>query len=100
MEIEVIKQGTGSLLRPSEEIHFDNYKEVEARLLEEVEGGATEVVLDLSNVTTLYSMTLGMLNKIAGAIQKKGGKFCVTNVNGDIRKVMRATRLDKMIEVK
>lgn len=101
MDIEITRQGTTSLMKPSEEIHFDNYKEVEAKLLEEITtGGAAEVVLDLSNVTTLYSMTLGMFNKIAHTITKKGGKFAVTNVNSDIKKVLRATRLDKVIEVK
>jgi anti-anti-sigma factor len=101
MDIEVTRQGKTSLLKPAEEIHFDNYKEVEARLLDEVQNaGAEEVVLDLSNVTTLYSMTLGMFNKIAHTISKKGGKFSVTNVNSDIRKVLRATRLDKIIEIK
>lgn len=101
MDIEVTKQGTTSFFKPSEEIHFDNYKEVETRLIEEItNGGATEVVLDLSNVTTLYSMTLGMINKIAHTITKRGGKFSVTNVNSEIRKVLKATRLDKIIEVK
>jgi len=37
MDITITRDGTTSLLKPSEEIHFDNYKEVEAKLLEEVE---------------------------------------------------------------
>ena len=100
MDITITRDGTTSLLKPSEEIHFDNYKEVEAKLLEEVEAGAKEVVVDLSNVTTLYSMTLGMFNNIAAKINKKGGKFCITNINSDIRRVLKATRLDKMIQIK
>ena len=101
MEIEITRTGKTSLLKPSEEIHFDNYKEVEQRLIDEITGaGSEEVILDLSNVTTLYSMTLGMFNKIAHTITKKGGRFCVTNVNSDIKKVLKATRLDKVIEVK
>ena len=100
MEIEITRDGTTSLLKPSEEIHFDNYKEVEARLLEEIDAGAKEVVVDLSNVTTLYSMTLGMFNNIASKIAKKGGKFSITNINSDIRRVLKATRLDKLIQIK
>lgn len=100
MEIEVIREGTSSLLKPSEEIHFDNYKEVEAKILTEIDAGMKEIVVDLSNVTTLYSMTLGMFNNIASKIAKKGGQFCITNINSDIRKVLKATRLDKLIQIK
>jgi len=45
-------------------------------------------------------MTLGMFNNIAAKINKKGGKFCITNINSDIRRVLKATRLDKMIQIK
>jgi anti-anti-sigma factor len=100
MDIEIKRDGTTVFAIPAEEIHFDNYQEVEAILVKEIEGGATEVVLDLSNVTTLYSMTLGMFNKIATAIMEKGGRFSITNVNHEIRKVLKATRLDKIIQVR
>ena len=70
------------------------------KLLEEIDAGAKEVVVDLSNVTTLYSMTLGMFNNIASKIAKKGGKFSITNINSDIRRVLKATRLDKLIQIK
>ena len=73
MEINVNRDGTTVFVRPEEEIHFDNYKEVEARIVEEINGGAKEIVLDLTNVNTLYSMTLGMFNKIAASISEKGG---------------------------
>jgi anti-anti-sigma factor len=100
MEIPVSREGTTSYVKPMEEIHFDNYKEVEQTLLQEINGGAKEVVLDLTNVTTLYSMTLGMFNKIAASISEKGGKFALSNINSDIRKVLKATRLDKIISVR
>ncbi len=100
MEMMIERDGARVNIKPEEEIHFDNYKEVEAAIVKEIEAGATEVSLDLSNVTTLYSMTLGMFNKIAAAISEKGGKFVLTNINSDIRKVMKATRLDKIITVR
>jgi anti-sigma B factor antagonist len=100
MEINVTRDGATVIVKPEEEIHFDNYKEVEARIVEEINGGAKEIVLDLANVNTLYSMTLGMFNKIAASISEKGGKFALTNINSDIRKVMKATRLDKIIAIR
>jgi anti-anti-sigma factor len=100
MDIPVTREGTTSYVKPEEEIHFDNYKEVEEKLIQEINGGAKEVVLDLTNVTTLYSMTLGMFNKIAATISEKGGKFALTNINNDIRKVLKATRLDKIITIR
>jgi len=100
MDLEVTKEGNTVYILPEEEIHFDNYKEVEEKVLEEIEGGATEIVLDLTNVETLYSMTLGMFNTIANTVAKKNGSFALTNVNQEVRKVLKATRLDKIISVK
>ena len=100
MEINVTREGDTVLIRPEEEIHFDNYKEIQAKIVEEINAGAKEIVLDLANVATLYSMTLGMFNKIAASISEKGGKFMLTNINSDIRKVLKATRLDKIIAVR
>ena len=100
MEMELKREGATVFAKPGEEIHFDNYKEVEEILVREIEAGATEVVLDLSNVTTLYSMTLGMFNNIATSVSSKGGHFAISNVNHEIKKVLKATRLDKIINVK
>jgi len=100
MDIEVRKEGGAVFITPEEEIHFDNYKEVEQIIMGEIESGIKEVVLDLTNVETLYSMTLGMFNNIAAAVAKKGGTFALTNVNNDVRKVMKATRLDKIITIR
>lgn len=99
MEINVTLEGGKAYFLPEEEIHFDNYKEVEARIQEEIKNGAKEIVLDLTNVSTLYSMTLGMFNNIAASVAKKGGKFAISNTNPEIRKVLKATRLDKIITV-
>lgn len=100
MDIDVKKEGSTTYIYTDEEIHFDNYKEVEQKILAEIESGATEIVLDLSNVETLYSMTLGMFNNIAAAVTRKGGSFALSNVNNDVKKVLKATRLDKIIAVK
>ncbi len=100
MEINVTREGTTVIIKPEEEIHFDNYKEVEAKIVEEIGAGAKDIVLDLTNVITLYSMTLGMFNKIAASVSEKGGKFSLMNINNDIRKVLKATRLDKIITIR
>lgn len=100
MEINVTREGTTVIIKPEEEIHFDNYKEVEAKIVEEINAGAKDIVLDLTNVITLYSMTLGMFNKIAASVSERGGKFSLMNINNDIRKVLKATRLDKIITIR
>ena len=99
MEMEIKRDGNILYVSPDEEIHFDNYKDVEKVIVGEIENGALEIVLDLSNVDTLYSMTLGMFNNIANTVAKKNGKFAVSNVNSDVRRVMKATRLDKIIKI-
>ena len=100
MDLEVRKEGNTVYVLPEEDIHFDNYKDVEQAVLEQIDEGASEIVMDLTNVETLYSMTLGMFNTIANTVAKKNGSFALTNVNAEVRKVLKATRLDKIIAVK
>ncbi len=100
MDLIVNSDGMSVVIIPQEDIHFDNYREVETRILQEIAAGADDIVLDLSNVGTLYSMTLGMFNNIAMSVAKKCGTFSLTNVNPDIKKIMKATRLDKVIPIR
>ena len=100
MKIEVREEGGIVVIKPEEEIHYDNYKEVEDKINTLIDKGTTNIAIDLENVSQMYSMTLGMLNKIAARIIEKGGKFSLRNLTSGARKMLKITRLDKIIDIK
>ncbi|MEW5944693.1 MAG: STAS domain-containing protein [bacterium] len=100
MEIEIREEDGVVILKPGEEIHFDNYREVEEKLNTLVQQGKTNIMVDMQNVSHLYSMTLGMFNRIAQNLAERGGRFFLSNISSGVRKILKATRLDKIIELR
>lgn len=99
MNIEVKEENGVLVVRPTEEIHFDNYNEVEKQLNELIDKGNNTITVDMANVEHLYSMTLGMFNKVANKLSERGGKFRLKNPSAEVKKVLKATKLDKIIEI-
>ncbi|MFH1537327.1 MAG: STAS domain-containing protein [bacterium] len=99
MDIEIMEEDGMIVLKPSEEIHFDNYAEVESKLNELIEKGNKTITVDMENVSHLYSMTVGMFNNIATRLSETGGKFRLKNISSSVKKVLKATKLDKIIEI-
>lgn len=99
MDIEVKEEDGMIVVKPSEEIHYDNYSEVEKQLNELIEKGNKTIMVDMENVSHLYSMTLGMFNNVANRLSETGGKFRLKNISSSVKKVLKATKLDKIIEI-
>ena len=100
MKIQVREEDGVVIVKPEEEIHFDNYKEVEDKINALISEGNTNIAIDLENVSQLYSMTLGMLNKMAAQVTEMGGRFSLRNISSSVRKMLKITRLDKIIETR
>lgn len=62
-------------------------------------GAGWRVALDFREVRLLASVGLGGLITLGRACTSKGGKLAVFNMSGDILKVLKLTRLDKLIPV-
>ncbi|MBP2626987.1 MAG: anti-anti-sigma factor [Firmicutes bacterium] len=72
---------------------------VRDELLEEVERGATEVSIDLSELTYIDSTGLGVLVTLHKRTKEKNGKLTLTGAQGMVAELLKRTRLDKIFLV-
>lgn len=57
------------------------------------------IVMDLSDVTLLASMGLGMLVSLHKTCTQNGGKLIVCNIRPDIAEVLRITHLERVLKI-
>lgn len=73
--------------------------ELRDRLSVALEGGATSVVLDLTEVTFVDSMTLGVLVGGAKRARAVGGELRLVITAGPIRRILEVTLLDRVFPI-
>lgn len=69
------------------------------RLREAMASSPTALTLDLAAVALVDSVGLGLLIAAHNSLSKGGGRLCLVNVSEDIRKLLRAMRLDRHFQV-
>jgi anti-sigma B factor antagonist len=63
-----------------------------------VESGATQVLVNLTQVTFLDSSGIGMMIRCHSAITQRGGKVRLIGANATVRQAFKVTRLDNIFE--
>jgi anti-sigma B factor antagonist len=61
-----------------------------------IDGGATSLIVDLSDATFVDSMTLGVLLGAVKRLRPHGGKVSVVCVSPHIRRIFEITLLDRV----
>ena len=73
--------------------------ELEARLLETIGEAPTALVLDLTGVTFLDSMALGVLLGGLRGMGETGGQLRVVTPRTEIRRIFEVTMLDQLFDI-
>ena len=73
--------------------------EFKAALLELIEKGRRNLVVDLSTVSFIDSSGLGALVRALTNTQKEGGQTKLLNAGPQIRKLLQMTKLDSVFEI-
>ncbi len=73
--------------------------ELEARLSEVIDEAPAALVLDLSGVTFLDSMALGVLLSSLKRLGQTGGKLRVVTPRPEIRRIFEVTLLDRLFDI-
>lgn len=68
-------------------------------LLEVIDGGATDLVVDLGDVTFLDSTGLGVLVGIYHRLRARNGTMTFVGANDRVRRVFHVTQLTKIFEL-
>ncbi len=64
-----------------------------------LDGGATGLVIDLSEATFIDSMTLGVLLGAVKRLRPSGGKVSIVCVDPHIRRIFEITLLDRVFSI-
>jgi anti-sigma B factor antagonist len=70
--------------------------ELRARLTDAIESGASGVVVDLSHVTFLDSMSLGVLLGALKLLRARGGELRLVVPSPELRRIFELTLLDEV----
>ncbi len=73
--------------------------ELRARLTAAIESGASNVVVDLSHVTFLDSMALGVLLGALKLLRAQGGELRLVVPTPELRRIFELTLLDEVFEL-
>ncbi|MGH3134320.1 MAG: STAS domain-containing protein [Gaiellaceae bacterium] len=98
LEEEHLDGGTIMLtVRGDTDLHSAD--QLEDRLSEAIDGGAPAIVIDLSAVTFLDSMALGVLVAGMKRCRAMDGRFRLVAPRSEIRRVFELTLLDRVFEL-
>lgn len=95
------KVGDAAIARPQMKMMDDQALKTLVRLIDEAspESAVGMVIIDLSRVTILPSLALGLLVQISNTCKARDQKLRLVGVQPQIRKVFTITRLDRVLQI-
>jgi anti-sigma B factor antagonist len=73
--------------------------DVERKVRQFIQEGASKLVLDFSGLEYIDSSGIGVLAVCAGLMDEKGGKLAAVCPDGQVKKLLKLTRLDQVMGV-
>jgi len=90
---------TAYLIRLAGEFDLHTRPEFERRVLEALGRGATQIVVDLSDVSFIDSTTIGILMRTRKRLTPLRGRLLVVCADRNILRLFEITALDRMFEI-
>lgn len=69
------------------------------KMLEQINQGKKEFLLDFSNVNYIDSSGLGVLISMQKRLKEYQGKLILKGLNGEVKRIFELTRLTKVFEI-
>ena len=91
----IVKDGNRATIVPAGDIVAATLQDLRASLKEIVDGGVTEVIVDMKAVLMIDSTGIGLLVALCNSLAKQQGKLSVINCSKDITDLFKAMRLDR-----
>jgi len=96
---EITKDGEKVFVRPGRDITASTVEELQRKLTSLIDGGARDVVLNLTEIEMIDSLGLGLLVATHNSLSEVGGGLSLTNVSKDIFGLLTTMRLNKHFPV-
>jgi len=87
-----------TVVAPSGDVDLHTASQLRLELLDQIEAGPTELVVDLAGVTFLDSEGLGVLEGARHRQAQAGGRLVLANAGPDLVAVFRTTGLDRVFD--
>ena len=98
--VEVIDAGPGvAVVDVRGEADLHTAHELRSAMADAIDGGATKLVVDLSETTFIDSMTLGVLLGAVKRLRPAGGRVSVVCTDANIRRIFEITLLDRVFSL-
>lgn len=91
---EVTRQGSSATVLIGEDVVASMAEDLRTELRDLVEGGVTELTLDLIQTDMLDSIGMGLLISAHNSVRDGGGGLRLVNVSPDIAGLLRSMRLE------
>ncbi len=99
MEIEEARRGTSLVVTPSGRLDSGSAPDFEARLGEAIDGGAHDVVIDLSRLDYISSKGLSALLAAGKRMKRAEGRMVLAAASGAVHQVIVISGFDRVFEL-
>lgn len=89
----------GNSLKPGKSIDESTAAAFNATLLDEIEKGIDELIIDMIDVQEIDPVGLGLLIAVKKSMSKADGSMMLANVSADIFNLFKAMRLDHYFDI-
>lgn len=94
-----ILEGDILMLRPRGDLDSTSTPEFDRAVQEHLDAGHTRIIVDCQRMGYVSSLGLGALVALQTRLQRKGGVVKLAAIQGPVMQVLRAVRLDKMLDI-
>ncbi|RLB94407.1 MAG: anti-sigma factor antagonist [Deltaproteobacteria bacterium] len=94
------KKGGQTIIRPGKDLLASAVDDLRKKLLNKLEKGSKELIIDLARVKTVDPVGLGLLIAAHNSLKNAGGTLAIKNVSEDIYEIFKVMRLDQYFEVR
>jgi anti-sigma B factor antagonist len=91
--------GQQVVISPAGEVDLYTAPELKQELLDAIESGATDVIVDLTRTTFIDSAALGVLVGAVRRLRERDGRLSIVCSERSIRKIFEITGLDRVLAI-
>ena len=99
MSFSIKKQGDVVVVDVEGQLIVGNRQELKQKVIEALEGGAKQFVIDFTRTGYIDSSGLGVLVSLSKKIREQGGDLRLAGLNEDLQTLFELTKLDTLFSI-
>lgn len=99
MSLHVQREDSTAIIEVRGQLVVSNWRELRQTVLETLEAGARNVLIDFQQTSYIDSSGVSVLVHVSNKIREKGGQLRLANLNEDLQRLFELTRLDSVFQI-